>query len=83
MGAKAITRLLVAAVAALLASCGTGAPNRRAADYLDGTTGATISRVDQLFILFSDDPARAANARDYLSAAPLAVNQGGRRSWWA
>ncbi len=36
-------------------------------DYLDDATGATITRVDQPFVLFSDDPARAANARDYIS----------------
>jgi len=80
MGASAITGVL--AVAVLVASCGTVAPNRRAPEYLDDATGATITRVEQPFLLFSDDPARAANARDYLSAAPLAVNQSGRRSWW-
>lgn len=83
MGAGAIRRLLAAAVAAaLVASCGTAGPGRRAGEYLDDATGATLTRVEQPFLLFSDDPARAANARDYLSAAPLAVNQSGRRSWW-
>jgi hypothetical protein len=66
----------------LVASCGTAEPGRRAGAYLDDATGATITRVEQPFLLFSDDPARAANARDYISAAPLAVNQSGRRSWW-
>lgn len=83
MGAGAIRRLLAAAVAAaLVASCGTAEPGRRAGEYLDDATGATLTRVEQPFLLFSDDPARAANARDYLSAGPLAVNQSGRRSWW-
>lgn len=83
MGAAAIRRFLAATVAAaLIASCGTADPGRRAGEYLDDATGATITRVEQPFVLFSDDPARAANARDYLSAAPLAVNQSGRRSWW-
>lgn len=83
MGAAAIRRLLAAAVAAaLVASCGTAEPGRRAGEYLDDATGATLTRVEQPFLLFSDDPARAANARDYLSAGPLAVNQSGRRSWW-
>mgnify|MGYP006337185359 FL=1 len=83
MGAGAIRRLLATAVAAaLVASCGTAEPGRRAGEYLDDATGATLTRVEQPFLLFSDDPARAANARDYLSAAPLAVNQSGRRSWW-
>ena len=83
MGTAAIRRFLAATVAAaLIASCGTADPGRRAGEYLDDATGATITRVEQPFVLFSDDPARAANARDYLSAAPLAVNQSGRRSWW-
>ena len=72
----------VLAVAVLVASCGTGAPGRRAAEYLDDATGATVTRVAQPFVLFSEDPARAANARDYIHAAPLAVNQSGKRSWW-
>ena len=95
MGAAAIRRLVAvpvrrvgvraavaACVAVLVASCGTTGPGRRATEYLDNATGATITRVQQPFVLFSDDPARAANARDYISAAPLAVNQSGRRSWW-
>jgi hypothetical protein len=80
---RAGVRTAAAAVAAMLvASCGTAEPGRRAAEYLDDATGATITRVEQPFVLFSDDQARAANAHDYISAAPLAVNQSGRRSWW-
>jgi hypothetical protein len=75
-------RRFLALAAALLTACGTAQPGRRAGEYLDDATGATITRVEQPFVLFSDDPARAANARDYISAAPLAVNQSGRRSWW-
>ena len=71
---------LIAAL--LLASCGTGAPGRRATGYLDEKTGTTITYVEQPISLFSDDPARAANARDYIYAAPLSVNQAGKRSWW-
>jgi hypothetical protein len=33
-------------------------------------------------VLASDDPARAANSRDYVYAAPFAVSQAGKRSWW-
>ncbi len=73
---------LAMVVGLLLASCGTGAPNRRAAEYLDEGTSATIARVDEPVTFFSDDPARAANARDYIQAAPLLVNQLGKRSWW-
>lgn len=83
MGEMVSTRVLAAAaVAALIASCGAASPGQRASDYLDEATSATITRVDQPFNFSSADPARAANARDYISAAPLAVNQSGRRSWW-
>ncbi len=79
----ALRRAALAIVAAmLLASCGSSASGQRAVAYLDDTTGATITRVTEPLILFSDDPARAANARDYIYAAPVAVNQAGRHSWW-
>ena len=66
----------------LLAACGTAAPGQRATEYLDETSGVTITRVEAPFTFFSDDPSRAANARDYLDAAPLAVNRSGKYSWW-
>ncbi|MEO8223271.1 MAG: hypothetical protein ABI661_00550 [Gammaproteobacteria bacterium] len=73
---------LVPVVALLVASCGTSAPGQRAAEFLDEKTSATITRVEEPVAFFSDDPARAANARDYLYAAPLLVNQLGKRGWW-
>lgn len=71
----------VAAVVAL-ASCAAEAPVRRSAEYLDEATGATVTRASQPLVLYSEDPARAANARDYIYAAPLSVNQSGRHAWW-
>jgi hypothetical protein len=55
---------------------------RPPAEDLDPKTGATITRVGEPLLYYSEDPARAANARDYLEVAPLAVNQSGRRTWW-
>lgn len=76
-------RLLSFTIATVLVvSCGTSASIERSASYLDDSTGATVTRVERPFTLFSDDPGRAANARDYMDAAPLAVNQSGKRSWW-
>lgn len=66
----------------LLSSCGTAAPGQRANEYLDETSGVTITRVAAPFTLYSDDPSRAANERDYLDAAPLALNRSGKYSWW-
>jgi len=73
---------LAAAASLALASCATVEPERRAAEYLDEATGATITRVEAPFTFYSDDPSRAANARDYLDAAPLSVNRSGKYSWW-
>lgn len=73
---------IIAVTAGLLASCAGGAPDRPTSEYIEESTGATITRVAGPMVLFSDDPAFAANARDYLYAAPLAVNQSGQRSWW-
>lgn len=83
MAPNIIRRCLSAAIAAvLLSSCATDGPVRRATEYLDDATGATITRVAEPFVFFSEDPARAANARDFIHAAPLAVNQSGKRTWW-
>ena len=75
-------KVLAAVAGMALASCGTVETGPRATEYLDEATGATITRVEAPFTFYSDDPSRAANARDYLDAAPLAVNQAGRYSWW-
>ena len=82
--ARAIRRCgVLAAVAGMaLVSCGTVEPGQRATEYLDETSGATITRVEASFTFYSDDPSRAANERDYLDAAPLAVNRSGKYSWW-
>lgn len=66
-------------LAAACASRGGPEPTR---DYLDEDTAATITRVTTPCVLASDDPARAAKARDYLYVASLGVNQGGQRRWW-
>lgn len=73
---------LALAASLSLVSCRTVAPDRRATQYLDDATGATITRVEVPVTFYSDDPSRAANARDYLDVAPLAVNRSGNYSWW-
>jgi hypothetical protein len=74
--------VLAALTGMLLAACGAAAPGQRATEYLDESSGVTITRVAAPFTFYSDDPSRAANARDYLDAAPLALNRSGRYSWW-
>ena len=68
--------------AVLVASCAGGAPDRPGAEYLDESTGTTITRVAKPIILFSEEPTLGANVRDYIYAAPLAVNQTGQTTWW-
>lgn len=68
--------------AALLVSCASSAPSQRSMEYLDESTSATITRAEAPLVLYNEDPARAANARDYLYVAPLVVNQSGRRECW-
>jgi hypothetical protein len=75
-------RAIIMITTASLAACAGGAPDRQAANYLEEGSGTTLTRVVEPLVLFSDDPAFAANARDYIYVAPLAVNQAGRRSWW-
>lgn len=75
-------RRVLPLAALLLAACGSGTPGQRPAEYLDAATSATITRASSPITLYSEDPARAANARDYLGLAPLVVNRSGARSAW-
>lgn len=78
------SRTAALAVAALLAlaACGGSAPARRAWEQFDATTGTTVVRVAAPLTYASDDPARAANARDYVAVAPLEVIRGTRHERW-
>ena len=75
-------KVLAAVAGMALVSCTTVESVPRATEYLDEASGATITRVETPFRFYSDDPSRAANARDYLDAAPLALNRSGKYSWW-
>lgn len=75
-------RLTVIGGALLAAACAGGPRDRGAEEYLEEASGLTITRVAAPLVLYADDPALAANARDYVYAAPLAVNRTGERSYW-
>lgn len=79
---RGVRHLLATAGAALLLAACSGARVVPTADTLDPETGATVTRLDEPVLFYSDDPARAANARDHLSVAPIVVNRSGRRTWW-
>ena len=73
--------LATAGVTLLLAACA-GSRIVAPADTLDPDTGATVTRLAEPLLFYSEDPARAANARDHLSVAPIRVNRSGKRTWW-
>jgi hypothetical protein len=50
-------------------------------EYMDGTTGSTITAANQAMILYSEEPLLAANTRDYISIGPVEVNKSGQRSY--
>jgi len=66
----------------LLGACGGGATALRAWEDLDEATGVTVTRIAEPLVFYQDDPARAANCRDYIDVAPLQVSQGGRNGRW-
>ena len=71
---------VIAVAAGLLASCAGGAPDRQTTQYIEASTGTTITRVAEPLVLFSDDPSFAVNVRDYVYVAPLAVNRAGHNT---
>lgn len=50
-------------------------------EYIDGTTGSTITAANEAMILYSEEPLLAANTRDYISIGPVEVNKSGQRSY--
>ncbi|MCC7258904.1 MAG: hypothetical protein IT486_11095 [Gammaproteobacteria bacterium] len=66
----------------LLAACSGRTQAERSWEEFDEVTGSAVTRVAGPLVFFEDDPARAANARDYIHVAPLGVSQGGHQSRW-
>lgn len=73
---------LRAAGALVLALVVAGCAGQRPVEYLDARTGATVTGSGAPLVLFAEDPARAAHARDWLHLATVAVNQSGRLTHW-
>jgi hypothetical protein len=69
-------------LALLTAGCASTPPDDAVRERLDEATGATITSLREPQCYFSDEPALAANARDYLYIGPLELNQSGRRTYW-
>jgi hypothetical protein len=70
--------LLIAA--SLVAACASDPPTIR--ESLDERTGVTFRRLDKPLILFSDNSALAAHARDYVYIGPVSINRMGRYNYY-
>lgn len=71
------TTPLIAVVA--LAACSSVTNNVQVGEYLDETTGTTVWHVPEPAVFAREQPMLAANARDYVSLAPMELSSAGRR----
>lgn len=62
-------------ILALLSACGT--LDSYMTEYLDETTGVTITRSNVPLVLYRDNPALAAYARSYAHIGPIEINRSG------
>lgn len=68
------------AIASLLVSCSSGGP--LVEQQLDGVTGVTVTRSTAPMVLYRDNSAYAAHARDYVYLGPVEVNRMGTNSYF-
>ena len=79
MSARNTSRLrlsLIAALLALLASCASN-PSALTREYLDTGTGVTVTASQVPLVLYRDNPAAAAYARNVVHLGPVEVNRSG------
>lgn len=75
---NSIVRTVV--IASLLSSCGSSSP--LVAQKLDNVTGVTVTRATTPVVLYRDNSAYAAHARDYVYLGPVEVNRMGNNSYF-
>lgn len=73
-----VARMVV--VAGLLASCSSGGP--LVEQKLDTVTGVTVTRSTAPIVLYRDNSAHAAHARDYVYLGPVEINRMGDNSYY-
>lgn len=73
-----VLRATLLIAAAGLAGCAS-VSETQLGEYLDETTGTTVRHVAEAAVFARERPMLAANARDYLSLAPLELSSAGRR----
>ena len=82
MRMRLIQLLVIAVSCTVLGGCA-GKPARSdVQDYLEETTGTTITSVRNPAAFVHEVPELAASGRDYVYLAPIAVSRGGERSFW-
>jgi len=70
----------VGLVALLIAGCGSSGP--RVTEHFDPVTAVTSTRATAPLILYRDESAHAAHARDYVYLGPIEVNRMGSYSYF-
>jgi hypothetical protein len=75
---KGVARMI--AVASLLSSCSSGGP--LVEQTLDTVTGVTVTRSTAPVVLYRDNSAYAAHARDYVYLGPVEINRMGNNSYF-
>ena len=73
-----VARMVV--IASLLASCSSGGP--LVEQKLDTVTGVTVTRSTAPIVLYRDNSAHAAHARDYVYLGPVEINRMGDNSYY-
>jgi hypothetical protein len=74
--ATPLRSLLSAALLAVLASCASG-PSALTREFLDTGTGVTVTASRVPLVLYRDNPAAAAYARNVVHVGPVEVNRSG------
>ena len=67
-------------VAGLLTACGSSGP--LVEQKLDSVTGVTVTRSTAPIVLYRDNSAHAAHARDYVYMGPVEINRMGANSYY-
>ncbi len=62
-----------------LAACSTAPKTSQLGEYLDDATGTTVWHLPEPAVYARERPMLAANARDYVSLAPIELSSAGRR----
>jgi hypothetical protein len=71
-----------AAVAGLLLAPALAASDAKVREYLDEATAVTVTYAAQPLLFARDHPELGVNVREYLSLAPIAINNAGRRTYF-